>query len=164
MMWDKVVRFTHWSVAMLFLANYAITEEGSIVHQWVGYTLIGLVLVRLIWGLIVNSPARLSAIRPSPSMAIEHLIEVFETRKDHHEGHNPAGAVMIWCMWCGLMVTGITGYLAYSEQLLDMEWMESIHEVAANVTFICVCIHVGAVALMTRLTGKAYLKSMGIGR
>lgn len=32
--WDVLVRFTHWAVAIGILANLAITEEGSTWHEY----------------------------------------------------------------------------------------------------------------------------------
>ena len=42
--WDLFVRVFHWSTALLFLSNYWITEPGSQIHRYIGYTLIALVL------------------------------------------------------------------------------------------------------------------------
>lgn len=159
-MWDKVVRITHWSVAILFLTNYVVTEAGSEIHQWVGYCVLSCVGLRLLWGLVARAPARLSSFPPSPRHAIDHLKEVLATRKDEHVGHNPAGAIMIWCMWLGLIVTGVSGYMMETDRFWGVEWVEYVHVGAANISFACVCIHVTAIALMSRLTGRSYVRSM----
>lgn len=159
-MWDKLVRITHWSVAALFLANYVVTEEGSDVHEWVGYGVIGCVAIRLLWGLFATPPARLSTFLPSPRLALSHLKEVLATKQDTHEGHNPAGSVMIWCMWLGLLLTGLSGYLMETDQFWGEDWVKNVHELAANLTFVCVCIHITAVAVMSRWTGQSYVRAM----
>lgn len=158
--WDRLVRVTHWSVAALFLANYLVTEEGSDIHEWVGYSVVGLVVIRLLWGIIASPPARLSSFLPSPRSALQHLKQVFETREDQHTGHNPAGSVMIWCMWIGLLMTGLSGYLMETDQFWGEDWVEEFHELAANLTFAFVCIHVTAIAVMSRVTGNSYIRSM----
>ena len=160
--WDKVVRYTHWTVAFLFFANYFVTSAGSDIHQWFGYGVLTLVCLRLAWGLITSGPARLSTFLPSPRSAIAHIKDVFVTKTDDHVGHNPAGAIMIWLMWTGLLTTGISGYMLQSERFWMEDWVEPLHETAANLTFTCVCIHISAVIVMSKLTGRRYLQSMGV--
>lgn len=48
--WDLFVRVTHWLVAALFLANFFAIEEGSDLHEWVGYVVMGAIILRLGWG------------------------------------------------------------------------------------------------------------------
>ncbi|MEE3876438.1 cytochrome b/b6 domain-containing protein [Vibrio natriegens] len=158
--WDRVVKLTHWLVASLFLINYFITEDGSTLHQWVGYIAVGAVVLRLLWGCIAKPPARLTSFLPSVPKAIGHLKGVYQTRVDDHHGHNPAGAIMIWCMWIGLIAIGISGYLMETDRFWGEDWVKEIHEAAVNLTFACVCVHVGAVVLMTRITGHPYLQNM----
>lgn len=160
--WDWLVRITHWSVAILFFSNYLLNEPGDDIHIWFGYGIIALVCLRLIWGLLTHSPARLSAFKPSPKAAIVHLKEVIITRKDQHQGHNPAGAIMIWCMWIGLLTTGISGWMMQTDRFWGESWVEDLHELAANGTFICVCIHISAVIIMSLLTGNRYIKTMSL--
>ncbi|MHA2939569.1 cytochrome b/b6 domain-containing protein [Vibrio sp. RC27] len=158
--WDWVVKITHWSVAILFIANFYFTDEGGDIHIWCGYGILGLVGLRLLWGLITHSPARLSSFFPSPFSALKHLKEVLKTRKDDHEGHNPAGAIMIWAMWLGLLTTGTSGWMMETDMFWAEIWVEELHETAANVTFTCVCIHVSAVILMSFLTGNRYIQTI----
>ncbi|RQW62728.1 cytochrome b/b6 domain-containing protein [Vibrio viridaestus] len=157
--WDPWVRFTHWSVAVLFIINYFLTEAGSTIHQWVGYSAAVIVLTRLIWGVFVHSPARLTRFLPSVSKAIEHVKDVVREGKDEHVGHNPAGAVMIWLLWLGLLTLGITGLLMEKWDGVP-HWLEDFHEVIANLTFFAALIHVSAVFVMKKLTGRSYLQAM----
>ncbi len=158
--WDVIVRLTHWTVAILFLSNYLLTEEGSDIHEWVGYLVLGTLAVRLLWGLITSSPARLSTFKPSIPKAIDHLAEVLETKSDSHQGHNPAGAIMIWAMWLCLIITGISGWLTQLDMFWGEEWVEELHEFFANFTMIAVAVHISAVIFMTHWTKRPYIKSM----
>jgi cytochrome b len=157
--WDLIVRITHWTVALLFVLNFFIVEEGSELHEWIGYGVIGTICIRLLWGLIAPSPAKLTAFKPSINQALIHLKEVAATKKDYHIGHNPAGAIMIWLMWFLLLSTGLTGW-SMALHLYDREVLEEVHEFFANTTMIAVTIHVCAVILMSKITQKQYIKSM----
>lgn len=59
--WDPFIRLFHWATALLFFANFTIFDEDSLAHAYAGYCLFGLVLVRLIWGLVGTKHARFSA-------------------------------------------------------------------------------------------------------
>ena len=61
MVWDPLVRLIHWSLAIAIILNGAIVDEESSLHEWIGYFAVGLIGVRLIWGLIGSSHARFSA-------------------------------------------------------------------------------------------------------
>ncbi|MBY5982115.1 cytochrome b/b6 domain-containing protein [Ferrimonas balearica] len=158
--WDRVVKSTHWLVAILFLANYFALEEGSSPHQWAGYIILLSLGIRFVWGMITNSPARLSRFPPSIRGALTHLREVYQTRSDRHEGHNPAGAIMIWIMWAGLVATALSGWSLEYSPWAEQEWLEEVHETFANITLMAVTIHISAVILMTKITGKRYIRSM----
>ncbi|MFM2476252.1 cytochrome b/b6 domain-containing protein [Celerinatantimonas sp. MCCC 1A17872] len=158
--WDIIVKLTHWSVALGFLINYFVTDAGSQVHQWVGYSVVAVVVIRLLWGLIAKPPARLSSFLPNIPNAFTHIIKVTTTREDHHQGHNPAGAIMIWCMWSGLLLIGLSGYMMETDYFWDQGWLRMVHVGAVNVTLCCVCIHIASVIIMGRITGRSYIKEM----
>ncbi|MDF2185266.1 cytochrome b/b6 domain-containing protein [Grimontia hollisae] len=158
--WDIVVRLTHWTIAILFLANFFVLEEGSVIHEWAGYALLVTLGIRLLWGLVTDSPAALRRFPPSVSQALAHLREVFHTQKDEHSGHNPAGAIMVWLLWSLLIFTCISGFLMETDRFWGEDWLKWIHEVLANITLAMVIIHVSAVIFMTRLTGRNYLAGM----
>ena len=163
-LWDIVVRLTHWGVVGLFFTNYWFTEEGSDVHQWVGYSLVSLVIIRLCWGLVTDSPARLSRFLPSLARAISHLKELQQTRQDTHHGHNPAGAIMVWFLWFNLLLIGLSGWAMETDALWGEDWVKTIHEFAVNCTLLAVFAHVSAVILMSKITKNNYLKGMLTGK
>lgn len=158
--WDLFVRLTHWIVAGSFLTNYLITEEGSKTHQWIGYLLMITICLRLIWGLIVHSPARLSTFKPSIHNAFIHIKQVIETKEDHHEGHNPAGAVMVWILWSGLLLTGFSGWATQLDMLWANDWLSELHGALANLTMLATISHIAAIVIMSHWTDHNYLKNM----
>ncbi|EGR2589576.1 cytochrome b [Vibrio cholerae] len=158
--WDLFVRVTHWLVAALFLANFFAIEEGSDLHEWVGYVVMGAIILRLGWGVITHSPARLTAFTPSIPKAIEHIKEVVRTKQDNHTGHNPAGAIMIWAMWFLLLATGLSGWMSEWDLFWGEDWIKEVHETLANLTIAAVAVHVSAVIIMSKFTGHPYVHGM----
>ena len=45
--WDRFVRFFHWSLVSCVLANYFLVDDGETLHQWIGYFASGLTLDNL---------------------------------------------------------------------------------------------------------------------
>jgi len=108
-LWDPVVRLTHWGVAAVVLVNAVLTKGGSVLHVWAGWIGLGLLLLRLVWGLVGPAEARLAGFLPAPRAALSHLAEVVGGRPRDYRGHNPAGAIMVWALWATLAVLIGTG-------------------------------------------------------
>ena len=64
--WDHFVRVFHWSVAAAFLLDFWVLEEGDPPHEWVGYFLGVLLVLRIIWGFIGPHNARFINFFPTP--------------------------------------------------------------------------------------------------
>lgn len=45
--WDPFVRIFHWSLVILFGANALIVDDDGKLHIWIGYAVLGLVLLRM---------------------------------------------------------------------------------------------------------------------
>ena len=54
--WDLLVRFFHWSLVASFTVAYLSEDDWQNLHVWAGYTVLGLLVFRLIWGLIGTPP------------------------------------------------------------------------------------------------------------
>lgn len=187
--WDPVVKLTHWSVVLAVLANAVITEEGSGAHVWVGYALAAILGLRLLWGLIGPAEARFSAFLPSPRRALAHLREIRSGTVTEHRSHNPLGALMVYAIWSCLLViigTGIAmaglpdtnGQLRESEaayasaeayeEAEEREGGEGheegavteVHEVAANLLYLLILLHIAGVVFETRRSGRKVVLAM----
>lgn len=191
--WDPVVRVTHWSVAAAVLLNGIVTEGGGRIHVWIGYAAFALLALRLIWGLIGPEEARFLAFPPSFSAALSHVGDMLEGRRRAHRSHNPLGALMVYALWGTLLIVastgiamsgapfappagverGAAGYAAreYSEHGEDHDEGEKgedgalgeIHEIAANLLLLLAALHVGGVALESRLSGRNLVRPMVTG-
>ncbi|MBK6466368.1 MAG: cytochrome b/b6 domain-containing protein [Rhodobacter sp.] len=109
LVWDPVVRLTHWLIALVVLLNAVLTKGGGSLHVWAGWIGLGVLVLRLVWGLIGPAEARFSAFPPNPAAALRHLGQLARGRPDTHSSHNPAGALMAYALWALLAVTMLTG-------------------------------------------------------
>lgn len=143
--WDPLVRIFHWSLAGGFLANALLIDEESALHRWVGYTVLGLVLFRLVWGFAGPRFARFSAFPPSLGAAADHLRDMASGRPDRHLSHNPLGALMVYNLLASLLALSVTGLMLRSTMFWGVEWVEGAHELLANWALASAGLHVAGV-------------------
>ncbi len=67
---------------------------------------------------------------------------------------------MVWALWTLLILTSVSGILMETDRFWGEEWLEEVHEVLANMALAAVIVHVSAVVIMSRLTGRNYLSGM----
>lgn len=108
-LWDPVVRVTHWGIAVSVLANGALDEGGSLVHVSLGWLVLALLVLRLVWGVLGPREARFSAFPPNPVAALRHLRQLASGKVRHYPSHNPAGAMMAYAFWACLALVTVTG-------------------------------------------------------
>ena len=108
-LWDPVVRVTHWGIAVSVLANGALDEGGSLVHVSLGWLVLALLVLRLVWGVLGPREARFSAFPPNPVAALRHLRQLASGKVRHYPSHNPAGAMMAYAFWACLGLVTVTG-------------------------------------------------------
>jgi cytochrome b len=177
--WDPLIRVFHWSLVTAFIVAY-ITEDHYLgLHVQAGYTIIGLVLFRLLWGLIGTRHARFTDFVRSPHTVLSYLKSLLSRRPAHYLGHNPAGGWMVIALLVVLVLTTLSGLLTYGigENAAGpfvalggtpggfwSEAMEEVHEVLANLTLLLVFVHVAGVIVSSRLHHENLVRAMLTGR
>lgn len=164
--WDLFVRFFHWSVVMLFMLNFWLIEDDGAwsLHQLFGYALGILLILRIIWGFMGPHTARFASFFPTPKRISQHLNALKQRTIDPREGHNPMGGAMVILLLFLLAVISLSGWMQTWDRFWGEDWLEEVHEIAANFTMILVGIHVAAVVIMTKVTGIPLLRTMLTGK
>lgn len=139
--WDPLLRLFHWSLAACIFGAFLV-EEGETAHQWLGYTALGLIAFRLLWGVVGPVHARFSSWVRGPRAVGSYLRERMSGRSRRRLGHNPAAAVMILLLMATVVAVGVTGWLQTTDAYWDVEWLEELHEVLANGLLFLVLAHV----------------------
>jgi len=111
--WDPLVRVFHWSLVVFFVIAYFTGEEENDLHIYSGYAVLGLVLFRVIWGLVGSRHARFSDFVYSPASVIAYLKSLLSKNPKHFLGHNPAGGYMVILLLVMLLITSLTGLKVY---------------------------------------------------
>ena len=128
--WDPLVRLFHWSLAACVFGAFLV-EEGDTAHRWLGYTALGLVAFRLLWGVVGSRHARFGDWVRGPRAVMTYLRERRAGRSRRRLGHNPAAAVMILALLGGVVAVGMTGWMQSWDRFFGAEWLEELHELLA---------------------------------
>lgn len=139
--WDPLVRLFHWSLAACILGAFLV-EEGDTAHQVLGYTALGLVAFRLLWGFVGSRHARFSDFVRGPRGVAAYLRERLAGTSRRRLGHNPAAAVMILVLLGGTASVGMTGWMQTWDAFWGVEWLEDLHEALAYGLLAFVGVHV----------------------
>jgi cytochrome b len=112
--WDLFIRLFHWSLLPLFFVAYLTGDDKGPLHRYVGYAILGLVAVRIVWGFCGTKHALFSDFICSPAKALTYLKELVAGKPAHYIGHNPAAAWMIFFFLANSIIVCLSGYAAYA--------------------------------------------------
>jgi len=161
--WDPFVRIFHWSLVALFAAAW-VSEDYQSLHQPVGYAILALVLLRIVWGVLGSKHARFTDFVRSPTETLTYARDLLAGRAQHVHGHNPLAAVMILALLALLIATGASGWMTTLEAYRSAKWLEELHEGIASATLALVGLHVLAVVIMSAVHGENLVRAMMTGR
>jgi cytochrome b len=164
LVWDAPVRVFHALMLFSFAGAFltAESERWRLAHVTLGYTLAGLVVFRLVWGLVGTRHARFASFVRSPVAVLNYFKALLKGKPEHHVGHNPAGAWAIVALLGLSAVVAVTGWAVYNAQGGD--WLEGLHEGAANAMLGLVIIHVIGVLLSSFMHRENLIGAMVTGR
>lgn len=187
--WDIATRVFHWTLAVAFFIAYLTEDDLELLHTYAGYTIIGLLVFRLVWGLVGPRYARFGNIVYRPAEIRAYLAGLLSGHPRRYIGHNPAGGLMVIALLCSLSMTCYTGLEAYADEgkgplasnSLHIvapahadgngdherdgdEFWEEVHEVFASLTLTLVVIHIVAVLLMSLVHKENLVRAMISGR
>ncbi|WP_158966167.1 cytochrome b/b6 domain-containing protein [Paraglaciecola sp. L3A3] len=180
--WDLAIRVFHWAI-VICVAGAWITMENRwiLAHEIFGYTLLSLVLFRLLWGIVGSTTARFSHFMTSPNKALSYLKGSLQAKApvnakdDYHSGHNPAGAWMVVLLLSLLLLQTITGLysnndLGFSGSLADgvskdtSDWLTKIHALSFNFILAAIWLHLVAVFFYVLVKKENLIKAMLTGK
>ncbi|WP_260291870.1 cytochrome b/b6 domain-containing protein [Sedimenticola hydrogenitrophicus] len=176
--WDLPTRVFHWTLAGSFMIAYLTEDDFIALHTLAGYTIIGLILFRLVWGIVGPRHARFSDFAHPPGSVLAYLKQVIRFRAARYLGHNPAGGAMVFALLIALTLTIVSGLVTYgAEQAAGPlatlmsgvpdaigKAAEEVHEFFANLTLLLVLFHLAGVLLASLQHGENLVRAMINGR
>ena len=112
--WDLPTRVFHWALTVAVIGQLA-TGFGGVMewHFRIGYTVLSLLLFRVIWGFIGGRWSRFAAFAYSPGSVMNYLRG--RAHPDHLIGHTPLGAFSVFALLAILALQVATGLVADDE-------------------------------------------------
>lgn len=164
LVWDLPTRTFHWMLAACFVGAFTTgdSERWRDLHVMFGYTMLILIAFRVLWGFAGTRYARFSSFAFGPGRVSGYLRSLLGNRPEHHVGHNPAGSWAIWLLLGLALAASLTGYAAYNE--LGGEWLEELHEGAANAMLAVVLAHIAGVIVSSLCHRENLVAGMITGR
>jgi cytochrome b len=161
--WDPLLRLFHWSLVLAFFTAF-LAEEGETLHDAAGYTVLGLIAFRLVWGFVGPEHARFSDFVPAPARLRAYLASLVRGRPERHLGHNPAGGVMILLLLAAVLLAAGSGWLMTMDRFWGKDWVEELHEAAAYFALLLVGVHVAGVVVSSLLHRENLVRAMITGK
>ena len=165
---DAPTRAVHWLMALCFVGAY-ITADGErfrMVHVTLGYTLIGLVGWRVLWGLAGPRHSRM-AVWLGKLRGLRGVVDGFKAgRMPLQAGQNVLqAAAVLGLLAAGVLVTA-TGYALFAEIAGGRfeDALEEVHEFLGNGMLALVLAHLGLVLAGSLLRRQNQALTMITGR
>jgi cytochrome b len=176
---DAPTRVFHWLFALSFLGAY-LTADGErfrLLHVTLGYTMAGLLVFRVLYGLLGPRQAglallwrKLSGFRPwaqSLKSAVNTTADVDASPAvNWRQGQNLFMALAIVALLVLVVPLTLSGYATYNEwgDFLGGDWIEDVHEFFGNTVLAVVLAHIAAIVGLSVLRRKNLAAPMVTGR
>ncbi len=161
---DAFTRTLHALLALSFIGAY-ITAESEVfrlVHVSLGYTLGGLLVARLLWGLLGPRYVRWTAMWGKLRGLGDWLRGLRTGQASWRQAQNLYMAWTVATVLLAIAPVVLSGYVLYQEW--TGEWMEDVHEFFGDVMLLAVLAHVSGIVLLSLLRRRNLAKPMLTGR
>ena len=139
LIWDWPTRLVHWLlVALVFFSWGAAEYQHMDLHRYSGYTILGLLVFRLYWGIFGSHTARFKKFVKGPRAVFAYVRSLVSSSEPtayglqptaHQVGHNPLGAISVIALLTLLITQVALGLFS-----VDVDGLES-GPLSAHVSF-----------------------------
>lgn len=167
---DAATRMLHWLMALSFTGAY-LTADGErwrLVHVTLGYTLAGLLVCRVLWGLFGPRQARLSVLvrklkgLPVWLKSVGTVKSLEMLQPAWRQGQNLLMALVVALILGMVIPLTLSGYAVWDEW--GGEWLEEVHAFFGEAMLMMVLAHIGLIAFLSLLRRKNQALPMLTGR
>jgi cytochrome b len=176
--WDLPVRIFHWLLVLLVISQITTASIGGNamqLHALGGYSILALVLFRVLWGFLGGTHARFRDFVHGPAAVFRYSRLLLKGPHLEHGGHNPLGGWSVLAMLAALLLQAATGLFANDDVMMEgplvkhvsgraSEIATAIHDVNAAVLLALVAIHVAAVLFYLLARKENLIAPMITGR
>lgn len=129
--WDIGLRLFHWVLVILFcLSSYSAFQDkfGTFadMHFYSGYSILILVVWRILWGLFGSETARFAAFVKSPGAAVRHLRSMLGGMPYRETGHSALAGYSVILMLLMLLAQATMGLFASDGMIFSGPLSDSV--------------------------------------
>ena len=163
LIWDFPTRIFHWLQLIAFSSAYLTSDSERYrdIHVAMGYIMLGLLVFRLLWGVIGTPYARFNSFWFRPGEIANYLLSLVKRSTRHYVGHNPLGSVAVWLLLGNGLFICITGVMALQDDASDT--IVSLHGIATNIMLVLIALHLAGVVLSSIMHRENLVLSMITG-
>lgn len=158
--WDPALRIFHWLLAAATVGAWLLAHYGPLqmtLHFWLGYSVIALLVFRLVWGFAGPKNARFTSFVKGPGAVFAYARTLFSRRASGKPGHNPLGGWSVIAMLVVLSLQVATGLMLDPEDYINVgplaeyvpaDWNRralGLHHRLGNLLVILIGLHVAAI-------------------
>jgi cytochrome b len=168
--WDLPIRLFHWLLVVCIIGSLISVNIGGNAIQWhayFGYSILTLLVFRIVWGFVGSKHARFSSFMPSPKSLLNYL----QGKSPRFLGHNPIGALSVFALLFVLSVQVTTGLFVDDEIAFQgpfaqyvsnatISFLSQIHESNQVVIYTLIAIHIAAIIYYRKFKGEDLIKPM----
>ena len=163
LVWDLPTRLFHWTLVICFAGAYLTGEfESRFFHVLFGYNVLGLILFRVLWGLLGTRYALFSSFLPSPRRLWIYVRVLFTHHRLRFIGHNPAGATAVFTLLTLGLLSSVSGLYSFNDP-----WggkMKLSHEWLSDLMLAVAVVHILGITFMSFHNRENLVWSMITGR
>ncbi len=152
--WDLPTRLFHWMLVACVIGSFITVKLGGLWMDWhvrFGLAILGLIVFRVIWGLIGPRYARFSQFLRGPRTVLRYL----RGNSAHAAGHSPLGAWSVMALLLALGFQAFSGLFANDDVLttgplawLSEDWSDTLtglHQRNEWIMIALIALHIGAI-------------------
>ena len=159
-LWDLPTRVFHWMLVLCIVASFVSGKLGGNLIEWhgkIGLFIVGLVVFRLVWGLIGSTYARFSQFVPTPAK-----LKAYLRGEWRGVGHNPLGALSVFGLLALVGIQVASGLFANDDiaffgplyELVSKDVsnrLTGLHKLSSNLLLVLIGLHLAAIVFYTRI-------------
>lgn len=180
--WDIPVRLFHWLLVLAVIGLFVTGKLGGNwmeYHQKLGAFVLGLVIFRVIWGVVGGFHARFANFVRGPSTVLAYMKRLVGKGDNKaaptYPGHNPMGALSVVGLLAVLGFQAMSGLFADDDILSSGPYAASVskgvsdlltklHKLNSDLILILVGVHIAAIVFYFFVKKENLVKAMFTGR
>lgn len=176
-LWDLPTRIFHWLLVALIILQWISGEnELMTIHFYSGYTIFGLVLYRVLWGLFGSDTARFRSFIYSKSEIVEYIRHLFSRKPSQWVGHNPLGGLSVILLLATITSIVFLGLISIDDNYINTGPLSdlvsykigtdalSLHEDMFDILMVFIGLHLAAIIFYRIFKKENLVKAMFTGK